>query len=56
MALFELDGSRPEVADSAWVADSAEVIGKVRLGADASVWPGVVIRGPQTAPMAMAAE
>lgn len=45
MALFDLDGIRPTLADSVWVADSAEVIGHVILGADASVWPGVVIRG-----------
>jgi carbonic anhydrase/acetyltransferase-like protein (isoleucine patch superfamily) len=45
MALFELDGVRPQVAESAWVAESAEVIGNVILGADASVWPGAVIRG-----------
>ncbi len=45
MALYELDGVSPEVADSAWVADSAQVIGRVALEQDASVWFGTVIRG-----------
>ena len=45
MALYELDDVSPEVADSAWVADSAQVIGRVALGQDVSVWFGTVIRG-----------
>jgi carbonic anhydrase/acetyltransferase-like protein (isoleucine patch superfamily) len=45
MAIYELDGVAPRMADSAWVADSAQVIGNVELGADASVWFGVTIRG-----------
>jgi carbonic anhydrase/acetyltransferase-like protein (isoleucine patch superfamily) len=45
MALYELDGISPELADGAWVADSAEVIGRVHLGKNASVWSRVVIRG-----------
>ena len=45
MALYELDGVSPEVADSAWVADSAQVIGRVALAQDVSVWFGTVIRG-----------
>ena len=31
--------------DGAWVAECAEVIGRVELHANASVWPKVVIRG-----------
>ena len=45
MAVYELDGVVPQVAASAWVADSAEVIGHVTLAADASVWFGCVLRG-----------
>jgi carbonic anhydrase/acetyltransferase-like protein (isoleucine patch superfamily) len=45
MAIYELDGVGPNIAPSAWVADSAEVIGKVTLAVDASVWFGTVIRG-----------
>lgn len=45
MALYSLDGVAPQVADSAWVADSAQVMGQVELGADSSVWFGAVVRG-----------
>lgn len=45
MAIYELDGVAPELAAGAWVADSAQVMGRVALGADASVWFGAVIRG-----------
>jgi carbonic anhydrase/acetyltransferase-like protein (isoleucine patch superfamily) len=45
MALYELDGKSPQLAQGAWVAPSAEVIGAVELGENASVWFGVVIRG-----------
>ena len=41
-----LDGHAPELADGAFVHDGAEVIGRVRLGRRASVWPRAVIRGP----------
>ena len=45
MALYELDGVAPQLADGAWVADSAQVIGNVKLAENASVWFGAVIRG-----------
>lgn len=45
MALYSLDTLSPRVASTAWVADSAQVIGNVELAVDASVWFGVVIRG-----------
>ncbi len=45
MALYELDGIAPRVAESAWVAESAEVMGNVVLGEDASIWFGAVLRG-----------
>jgi carbonic anhydrase/acetyltransferase-like protein (isoleucine patch superfamily) len=45
MAIYELDGIQPQLGDSAWVADSAEVIGNVHLGARVSIWSQVVIRG-----------
>ena len=45
MAIYELDGVAPEVAASAWVADSAEVVGHVQLAEDASIWFGAVLRG-----------
>jgi carbonic anhydrase/acetyltransferase-like protein (isoleucine patch superfamily) len=47
MAIYELDGQGPELpADgNFFIADSAEVIGKIRLKAAASVWFGAVLRG-----------
>jgi carbonic anhydrase/acetyltransferase-like protein (isoleucine patch superfamily) len=47
MAIFELDGARPELPASGnyWVADSAEVMGRVILKENASVWYGCVLRG-----------
>jgi carbonic anhydrase/acetyltransferase-like protein (isoleucine patch superfamily) len=38
-------GIHPQLGPGAWVHPRATVIGEVRLGADASVWPGAVIRG-----------
>lgn len=40
-----LNGHAPALGQGAFVHDAAEVIGRVRLGARASVWPGAVIRG-----------
>ena len=45
MAIYQLDDWVPEIAASAWVADSASVIGRVRLAQGASVWYGAVLRG-----------
>lgn len=45
MAIYELDGVSPQVSASAWVADSAQVMGNVNLADDANIWFGVVIRG-----------
>ena len=45
MAIYELDGIAPRIADSAWVADSAQVMGNVELGEQVGVWFGTVIRG-----------
>ncbi|MEO5736654.1 MAG: gamma carbonic anhydrase family protein [Variovorax sp.] len=45
MAIYELDGVAPQLGKDAWVADSAEVMGNVILGENASVWFGAVLRG-----------
>jgi carbonic anhydrase/acetyltransferase-like protein (isoleucine patch superfamily) len=42
---FELDGSRPRVHPDAFVAPTAALIGDVEVGAHASIWFGVVLRG-----------
>jgi carbonic anhydrase/acetyltransferase-like protein (isoleucine patch superfamily) len=35
----------PQLAPTAWVADSATVLGRVRMGENSSVWYGAVLRG-----------
>ena len=45
MAIYQLGDDVPDIAASAFVADTAAVIGKVTLGEGASVWFGVNIRG-----------
>ncbi len=45
MAIYEIDGSTPRVAASAWVAENAQVMGDVVIGEGASVWFGVTVRG-----------
>jgi carbonic anhydrase/acetyltransferase-like protein (isoleucine patch superfamily) len=44
--MFSLDGNAPVLPDDAeyWVAPNAVLIGQVRLGRDASVWFGAVLR------------
>lgn len=43
--LYELDGHRPNIAEDAWVAPGAHLIGKVTLEAKSSVWFGCTLRG-----------
>ena len=45
MAVYEVDGKTPQVDSTAWIADSAQVMGHVTLWPDASVWFGCVLRG-----------
>ena len=45
MALYRLGDDQPRLGAGAWVADSAQVIGRVELEADASVWYGSILRG-----------
>jgi carbonic anhydrase/acetyltransferase-like protein (isoleucine patch superfamily) len=45
MAVYVLDGVAPQIDALAWVAESAQVIGRVELAADVSVWFGSVVRG-----------
>ena len=39
------NGVKPQIDDSAFIADDAIVIGDVEIGEDASVWFGSIIRG-----------
>ena len=45
MAVYQLDQMLPRIAASAWVADSAQVIGDVVLHEDTGVWFCAVLRG-----------
>jgi carbonic anhydrase/acetyltransferase-like protein (isoleucine patch superfamily) len=58
MAVYSLAPALPQTPDidpSAWVADSAQVMGNVKIAADASIWFGVVIRGDQPEPITIGA-
>lgn len=48
MTFYRIDDAHPQLADSAWAAPSADLIGDVRLAARASVWFGAVIRADNT--------
>ena len=43
--IWELEGQGPEIHPTAWIAPDAQIIGRVRIGARASVWFGAVLRG-----------
>jgi carbonic anhydrase/acetyltransferase-like protein (isoleucine patch superfamily) len=45
MAVYKLGDLSPDIDPKAWVADSAQVIGKVRLAAGSSIWFNAVLRG-----------
>jgi carbonic anhydrase/acetyltransferase-like protein (isoleucine patch superfamily) len=45
MPLYVFEGREPRVADDAFVAPTAVLIGAVELGAESSVWFGAVLRG-----------
>jgi carbonic anhydrase/acetyltransferase-like protein (isoleucine patch superfamily) len=43
--IWSLDGLSPEIDPSAWVAPDANLIGRVVIGPEASVWFGAQLRG-----------
>ena len=45
MAIYQLGEHAPEIDPSAFVADTATLVGKVTLEANASVWFGATLRG-----------
>jgi carbonic anhydrase/acetyltransferase-like protein (isoleucine patch superfamily) len=45
MAIYQIADRIPDIAPTAWVHDSATVIGSVVLSDRVSVWPQAVIRG-----------
>ncbi len=45
MAIYQLDAHIPQIDPSAWVADSAQVMGAVTMEANTSIWFGATVRG-----------
>lgn len=47
MSIYSLDGVSPTLPESGryWIAPGAQVIGRVRIGEDVSIWFGAVLRG-----------
>lgn len=46
MTVYSLDGIEPDrTAGFSWIAPSAMVIGRVKIGEDVGIWFGTVIRG-----------
>jgi carbonic anhydrase/acetyltransferase-like protein (isoleucine patch superfamily) len=45
MVVRSFDGIEPTVDDSAYIDETAVVIGDVEIGENASIWPGTVLRG-----------
>ena len=45
MAIEPFDGIYPEIDASAFIAASADVIGRVKIGEEASVWYNATVRG-----------
>lgn len=54
MAIYQLGARIPDIAASAYVHESATVVGDVTLGDRVSVWPQAVIRG-DSAPITIGA-
>lgn len=45
MALYEFEGKRPKIAQSAYVFPSATVVGDVKIGENCFIAPNAVLRG-----------
>ena len=41
----EFNGKSPKIAPSAFVSETAYIVGDVEIGENANIWPGAVIRG-----------
>jgi len=48
MPLYSIDDVMPQLAEGAWIAPSADLIGDVQLGPRASVWFGAIVRADNT--------
>jgi carbonic anhydrase/acetyltransferase-like protein (isoleucine patch superfamily) len=49
MAIYQLGALIPNIHPDAYISPESTIIGNVTIGANSSVWPGVVIRGDNDA-------
>ena len=47
MPIYALGGDEPQIHPDAFVHPEAVLIGRVTVGAEASIWPGAVLRGDE---------
>lgn len=45
MPIYSFEGHHPQIDPSAFIHPDCTIIGDVTIGANCSIWPGVVIRG-----------
>lgn len=45
MAIYSLNGNKPQIERDVFIAESADIIGKVILGSNVGIWFGAVLRG-----------
>ncbi len=45
MPTYQLDDAAPNIAEDAWIAPDASVIGRVLIGQKVGIWFGAVLRG-----------
>jgi len=45
MSIRSFEHFKPQIASTAWVDETALVVGDVTIGADSSIWPMSVVRG-----------
>src|SRR5690625_7917021 len=45
MTIYQFEEFSPEIDESAFVAEEAVVIGRIKLGPNSSIWPCAVLRG-----------
>lgn len=48
MPVYALGDMIPDIHPDAYISPEAVIIGDVRIGAEASVWPGAVLRGDES--------
>ncbi|MGH1361786.1 MAG: gamma carbonic anhydrase family protein [Burkholderiaceae bacterium] len=49
MPVYSLNEKTPDIHESAWIAETATVIGEVSLGEQASIWFGTTVRADNAA-------